>query len=131
MSQETVELTHGAYDAFNRRDWGAFLALMDADVRAVPLAAAIEGDYLGHDGIRRWWNNLVDVFPDWTIEVVEMRDLGDLTVAHVRNRGRGTGSGAPFELTSWMVVEWRDKKVVRWSNHVSEADALEAVGLRE
>jgi ketosteroid isomerase-like protein len=32
MSQENVDLAHRAYEAFNRRDWGAFLALMDRDV---------------------------------------------------------------------------------------------------
>ena len=32
MSQENVELTYQAYDAFNRRDLDAVLALMDADV---------------------------------------------------------------------------------------------------
>jgi hypothetical protein len=31
--------------------------------------------------------------------------------------------------TRW--TEWRDKKVVRWTSHETEAEALEAVGLRE
>jgi ketosteroid isomerase-like protein len=131
MSQANVELIHRAYDAFNRHDLDAFLALMDADVQAVPLAAAIEGDYRGHDGIRRWWNNLFDAFPDWTIEVVEVRDLGDLTLAHMRNRGHGAGSDAPFELTLWQVVEGRDAKAVWWSHHRTETEALEAVRLRK
>jgi ketosteroid isomerase-like protein len=45
MSQENVELTYRAFDAFNRRDFDAFLALMDDDVevfsRLVPWRAAI------------------------------------------------------------------------------------------
>ena len=40
MSQENVELTHRAYDAFNQRDMGAFLALMDRDVQAESRLAA-------------------------------------------------------------------------------------------
>ena len=32
MSQENVELTHRAFDAFNRRDLDASLALTDDDV---------------------------------------------------------------------------------------------------
>ncbi len=31
MSQENVELVQQAFDALNRRDMGAFLALMDAE----------------------------------------------------------------------------------------------------
>ena len=42
MSQENVELTYRAYDAFNRRDSAAFLELMDAEVEALPRLAAIE-----------------------------------------------------------------------------------------
>lgn len=131
MSRENIELVHRAYDAFNRRDLDAFLALMSVDVQAVPLAAAIEGEYLGHDGIRRWWNSVFDVFPDFTIEVVDQRELGDMTVAHVRYRGHGAGSDTPFETAVCQVAEWRDSKVVWWSNHPTEAEALEAVALRE
>jgi hypothetical protein len=92
MSQENVQLARRAYDAFNRRDWDAFLELTDADVRGVPLAAAIDGDYLGHDGMRNWWGSLFDVLPDYTLEIVEMRDLGDVTLANLRIRGHGTGA---------------------------------------
>jgi ketosteroid isomerase-like protein len=131
MSQENVELARRAFDAFNRRDLDAFLALMDADVRAVPFAAAIEGDYLGHDGIRRWWENLLGVFPDFKLGAVEVRDFGDMTVASVRNRGRATGSDILMDRTLWQVAEWRDGKAVWWSSLGSEAEALAAVGLRE
>ena len=131
MSQENVELARRAFDAFNRRDLDAFLALMDADVRAVPFAAAIEGDYLGHDGIRRWWENLLGVFPDFKLGAVEVRDFGDMTVASVRNRGRATGSDILMDQTLWQVAEWRDGKAVWWSSLGSEAEALAAVGLRE
>src|SRR6185436_5296393 len=70
MSGENVELTYQAYDAFNRRDSAAFLELMDADVEALSRLAAMEGGYHGHDGIRRWWQNLLDAIPDFTFEAV-------------------------------------------------------------
>ena len=72
-----------------------------------------------------------DGFPDFTVEVVEARDLGDLTVLQLRLRGHGAGSDTPFEQTVWTGLEWRHGKIVRWSAHRTEADALEAVGLRE
>jgi hypothetical protein len=55
MSQKNVELARRAYDALNRRDLGAFLALMDANMEALPRVVAIEGGHHGHEGIRRWW----------------------------------------------------------------------------
>ena len=63
MSQENVDLTYRAYDAFNRRDLDAYLALMDDDVEIIPRADLMEGTFHGHDGIRRWWENLFGVFP--------------------------------------------------------------------
>jgi hypothetical protein len=36
---------------------------MDADVEAVSQLVAMEGDYHGHAGIRRWWESLLDAFP--------------------------------------------------------------------
>jgi ketosteroid isomerase-like protein len=131
MSQQNVELAQQAFDAFNRRDSGAFLALMDADVEAGSRLVAMEGGYQGHDGIRRWWQNLLNAIPDYTLETVEARDLGHLTLTTLRTRGHGADSDTPVEDTVWVVVDWRDKKVVRWRVLSTEAEALEAAGLRE
>jgi SnoaL-like protein len=130
MSQENVALARQAYDALNQRDLGAFLAPMDADVEALPRVVAIEGGYHGHDGIRRWWEHLVDFLPDIVIETVAVRDLGDLTLAAVRIRGHGAGSDHAARRDALDSAEWRDGKC-SWANHGTEAEALQAVGLRE
>jgi ketosteroid isomerase-like protein len=44
MSQENVELTYRTFDALNRRDLDAYLALTDEDVEFVPRTSAIEGE---------------------------------------------------------------------------------------
>jgi ketosteroid isomerase-like protein len=132
MSQENVELLYRVSDAFNQRDFDALLALMDDDVEHVPRAVAIEGgSYHGHDGTRRWWKNLLDVFPDFVIEVGEVRDPGDLTLAVLRLRGRGTGSDIPSDETVWQVARWRRGKCVWWATFDARAEALEAAGLSE
>ena len=131
MSQENVQAALEAFDAFNRRDLDAMLALMDADVEAVSRLAAIEGGYHGHDGIRRWWGTLLEAFPDFTMEVIEVRDLGNLTLAELRTRGHGAGSDMPVEQTLWHASETRDGKSVWWRIFRTEAEALEAVGLSE
>ena len=80
MSQENVELARRAHDAFNRADLEAYMALMDEDVEAVPRIVGTLGETVrGHDGIRRWWKDLFEIVPDLTVEVVEVRDLGDVT----------------------------------------------------
>ena len=131
MSQENVELTYQAYDAFNRRDSAAFLELMAADVEALPRLAALEGGYHGHDGIGRWLQNLLDAIPDFTVEVVEVRELGDVTLTRMHTSGHGAASDSPLEETLWVGVQWRDKKVVWWGAFATEAEALEAAGLHQ
>ena len=133
MSQENVELAHLASDAFNRRDLDAFLALADPDVEAHSRIVELEGGgpFRGHDGIRSWWKKLLAVVPDLTHEVEEVQDVGDVTVARVRQRGRGVESEAPMEQTQWIVTKWRDKKAVWWRVLLSEAEARDAAGFSE
>ena len=133
MSQENVELIWRGFDAFNRQDLDAYLALMDDDVEFVPRQGAMEGEssYRRHDGVRRWWNSLFDVFPDYTIEVVEVRDLGDLTFATIRLRGHGVGSAAPTDQATYIMVRWRRGKVVWWRTSDARAEVFEAAGLSE
>ncbi len=132
MSQENVELYRRGIEAFNRRDLEAFLALADPDVVGISRVLAIEGgSYRGYDGTREWWKDLLGVFPDFTIEIVWVRDAGDRTVAELRNSAHGEGSAAPLAELVWQVSEWRDRRVVWWEMFESEQEALEAAGVSE
>jgi ketosteroid isomerase-like protein len=131
MSQENVELNRRGFQAFNDRDLDGLLAVLDEDVEVVPILAAMEGSYHGHDGIRRWWAGLLGGFPDISVEVLEVRDLGDVTVTVVRVSGRGAESDTPFDAAVWQVHQWRHGKCIRWHAYPSESEALEAVGLSE
>ena len=132
MSEENVELTYRAAETFNRRDLDGFLALLAEDVRADPQLARMEGGYRGHAGIRRWWDTLLDEIPDFTAEIIEVRDYGgDLVLAVLQNRGHGAESAAPFEQTTWMPIRIRQGKCVWWGNYFDQEEALEAAGLRK
>jgi ketosteroid isomerase-like protein len=131
MSQQNVELALESYDAFNRRDWDALLALVDHEVEIESRLVAVEGGYHGHDGLRRWWNDFLGAFPDYTLEVEELRDLGAATLGHIRGWGHAADSATPLVDPSWNPVRWRDGKIVWWRNCSTEAEALEAVGLLE
>src|SRR5437764_1097322 len=128
MSRENVELAHRGVDAFNRRDLDALLALADDDIEGAPALASIEGHYHGHAGVRRWWESLFSGLPDFTVEVVEVRDVGDLTVAVLQFRGEGAVSRAAVEARIWQVAEWRDGKVIWRQSFGTEAEGLEAGG---
>ena len=107
------------------------LALIDTDVKAESRLVAVEGTYRGHDGMRRWWKNVFEAFPDYTVEPLEVRDLGEMTLTHLRWNAQSAGGSVPVVETLWQLAQWSQAKVVRWSAYRTEAEALEAVGLRE
>jgi SnoaL-like protein len=86
MPGENVDLALRMYEVFNRRDLDAMLALMHDEVEIEPRLGALEGDYRGHAGVRRWWSDLLDFFPDYAAEIVEVQDLGDMTLGQIRGR---------------------------------------------
>ena len=131
MPRENVELYYRSVDAFNRRDWDAFRSLFDEGVEVESRLVAMEGGYRGHTGLRRWWDDFLGAFPDYTVEVEEMRDLGDVTLSHLRGWGHAADSATPIIDPSWQPVRWQDGKVVWWRNCSTEAEALEAIGARE
>jgi ketosteroid isomerase-like protein len=127
MSEENVKLAHRVYDALDRRDRDAFLELMDPKVESFSSIAPVEGHYQGHRGIRNWWRDVFTVFPDFKVEVLEVRDLGEeFVVVHFRRGGHGLDSGTPFEESLWQAARFHQGRVIWWENYRSEAEALEA-----
>ena len=131
MSQANVELLCQGFDVWNRHDLDTALAGSHPDVEITPVRGPAATTYRGHEGMHRFWEDIIDAFPDFSTEVVEARDLGDFVVGIVRIRGQGAGSKVSSEQTVWYASEWRDRKLLWYCAYDSEAEALEAVGLRE
>jgi hypothetical protein len=131
MSKQSVELHYQSIDAVNRRDLSVFLALMDDEVEVVSRIVAMEGGLHGHEGVRRWWEEWFAAFPDYQIEIDEIRDLGDVTVAAMRAVGHGAGSEVPFQDTAWLACRWRRGKCAWWRVFYSMDEALEAAEVSE
>jgi SnoaL-like protein len=123
-----VETARAMVDAFNRRDWEAFVSLADEEIEVESRLVAMEGGYHGHDGLRRWWETFLGAFPDYTVEIQELRDLGDVTLAHMRGSGHGAGSSTPVIDPFWQPLRWRNGRCVWWRNCATEGEALEAIG---
>jgi ketosteroid isomerase-like protein len=127
MPLDHVQVIHAGCEAFNRRDLDGFLAHADPDVEFTPYVVALEGNYHGHDGVRRWWEDLFDVFPDWQVEVAGIREFGDRTLATLHARGHGGGSETPVDQYLWQLATWSaDGKLAAWTNYADETEALEA-----
>ena len=128
MPEDNAGTVRKSYDAFLRRDLDEFLSYHDPEVEFRSLVLEVEGVYRGHDGLRSWWENVVDVFPDWQPQIEDAREAGDLVLLHVRVQGRGTGTGIDLDRHSWNVVEVHDGRIVSSAFYRTEEEALEAIG---
>lgn len=132
MSQENVEIAHRAYKAFSSSDWVGFVALMDPDVEFESLLLEAEGaTYRGHEGVRKYFDAVHDVFPDWQTEITAIRDFGDVLVIESRAAGTGRGSTVALGQRFWQAARVKNGKIVWWKFVRTEDEALEAVGLLE
>jgi ketosteroid isomerase-like protein len=132
VSSENVEQQHRAADAFSRGDLDAFLAICHPDIELVSRHLELEGSghLRGYSAVRRWWGSLRSIYPDFSSEIEEVRDLGHVTIARHHFRAQGTLSEAPIEQTQWFVTQWRDGLAIWWRVLTNEADALEVAQVR-
>jgi ketosteroid isomerase-like protein len=130
VSEENVQQQYRAADAFSRRDLEAFLEICDPEIELVSRHLELDGSghLRGHAAVRRWWETLLAVYPDFTSEIEEIHVLGDVTVARQNFRAQASGSGAELEQRQWQVTRWRDGKAIWWQSLPTEAEALEIAG---
>ena len=107
-----------------------FLATVHPEVEFTSLIAEAEGQtFRGHDGVRRWWQEVVLPLGGLHGEPEEIRDLGDTVLARVAATYRPRGVEVP--QTIWIIVRYRDGMAIWWQFFRTQADALEAAGLSE
>ena len=74
----------------NRGKIGPMLEITHPEAEWYPFTAAVEGNeaYHGHEGLRRWWENVDARFDRVDATVDDIRDLGDQLLALGRFRAR-------------------------------------------
>jgi ketosteroid isomerase-like protein len=132
MSQENVEIVRRMYEAFNRGDVDAFLqrCAPEFEFRDLPQLPG-SGVFVGRDGFRAWWSQLVDAFERLRFDPREFIDGGDHVVVAMHATGSGRGSGAKVEMQMSNVWTLGDGMVARLITYSDHAEALEAAGLGE
>jgi ketosteroid isomerase-like protein len=130
MSEENVAIFRTGYAAVNRGDIEGLLAIVHPDVEFTSLIAEAEGEtFRGHDGVRRWWKEVVLPLGGLHGDPEEVRDLGDTVLARIAGTYRPRG--VEVRQTVWQVVRYRDGMAASWQFFRTEKEALEAAGLSE
>ena len=131
MSQENVDVIRAAIEAMNRRDIEGVLRLMDPGVRFEHRLAALEGNFVGVDGVRRWFADLLENFDAWNIDCSDIRDLGDRVLALGTIEATGRTSGVEAALPITVVARFEDKRITHFTDYGDKSKALDAAGLSE
>jgi ketosteroid isomerase-like protein len=130
MSQQSVETVRRAIAAINARDLDAYLACCIENVEL--LTPAVGAEYLGADGIRRFFADIEDAGPDFRIEVQRVQAIGDShALALLRVSSTGRASGIVTGAESANVYDFIDGKISRIRIFLDRDEALKAVGLAE
>ena len=106
MPSEDIEIVRRAHEALNTGDMGALVALCDEGFR-LDMSDRVFNPvvYEGHDGIRRFYSEVRDVWESYVWEPEQLIEAGPDVVALLRSTGRGRGSGVEVERDTAMV--WR------------------------
>jgi ketosteroid isomerase-like protein len=131
MSRENVDRFVEATEAFNRGDVEAWLESYDPEAVFEPQIAAVEGASVGHDGLRAFAATIGDLYDRFQVRFYDVRDLGDRVLALGEASSIGRGSGIGLDQPLAIVASFRDGRIVHFKDYGEEAQALEAVGLRE
>ncbi|MEA2346698.1 MAG: hypothetical protein QOG62_485, partial [Thermoleophilaceae bacterium] len=121
-----------AFEFFGRGELPFEVADPEIRIDNIP-QSPLPGPYHGHEGMRRWWNDvLVDAVPDLRMDLEDVIDVDDQRViAIVRMRSREL-KGLLEQMPSWAVLHWvRNGLIVRTAGYLRKEEALEAVGLSE
>ena len=115
-----AEVVLKAHEALNAGDIDAVVAVCDSAVRLDMSDRVLNpAIYEGHDGIRSFYAEVMEVWESFTWEPTGLREVGELVLAEVHSRGRGRGSG--LELDRRAALLW----------HVEEGKVLSIVFYRD
>jgi ketosteroid isomerase-like protein len=132
METESEQSVRRLADAITRRDPDAAVAACDAQVEFLSVLAVGTQAYVGHDGIRDYFDDVASAWDEWRVEVHHVAEASDGRVAIVMTMHmRGRESGAALAQRTGHVWTLRDGKLLRNRPFRDPERALREVGLSD
>ncbi len=129
LSLPKDEVVARLFEAFSRRDLPSALVLVHPEVVFQPVTAAVTqaGEpYRGHEGIRRYAEDIESHWEELTIHPTQIRAAGRAVVALGLVSGRGPGGSFRDAPTTW-VVKFRDGLVAHAQIFSDERNVVNAL----
>jgi ketosteroid isomerase-like protein len=139
MSEENIEIVRRLAEAVQRgAEHDGPGAILDPGLLAddaewiLPVPFERKSLWKGREEYVKFIRAWTGAFEDYSIRFEPLIDAGDgRAVAIYRQRATGKASGVPVEWHGGMVIELRDGRAIRTTNHVEPAEALEAAVVSE
>ena len=134
MSQENVEVVRRFEKSWSEQDLDAALECVHHELEFdwSDSIGPFGGTYEGHDGLTRFWNDMLEAWDDFSPQMVEVLECGPERLISVDVvRARGKGSGIEMESRGAMLWTVQQGKIVRAKMFQTKDDALQALGLSE
>jgi ketosteroid isomerase-like protein len=128
MSSQNAEIVLRAHEALNSGDIDALVTLCDTSFR-LDMSERVFNPavYEGHDGIRRFYSEVRDVWESYVWEPEQLIEAGHEVVVLLRSTGKGRGSGVEVERQTAMVWSVREGRAVALRFFRDRGQALRAV----
>lgn len=124
---ENIRVVQAAFEAYFRGDEPGMLELMDPELVVTQFPEQVDArPYHGREGVREVMAAWTGTWDDYSIELVDMREIGEHVLVSIRQSGRGKRSGIEMRGEAYMVFTLRAGRVIRWQMFSTEAEALEA-----
>jgi ketosteroid isomerase-like protein len=121
------------FDAFNRRDIDAALAVVDEQVEFLAPTAEIANagkPYVGRDGMRKYYSDVAAVWKELEVTLTDIREVGDAVLALGRVYGRAEGGYIQDSPAQW-VMRFRAGRIWWIRVYTNRSAAFAEVGLAE
>jgi ketosteroid isomerase-like protein len=114
-----ADLTRRGFEHWNERRFDRLLEFFHEDAvwDMTPFGAPDMAVFQGHEGLKRFFSSWLQAFPDSTVEVEDVEQLGDWTLSVVVQLVRGGASGTPVPFRYGGIGHWRDGRLDFVENH--------------
>jgi ketosteroid isomerase-like protein len=122
-----IEIVRSIYDAYHRRDFAAFFALLDPDIEVQQTPQLPwGGEYRGYDRVRELFKQVAEL-TETQPTPEEYFECGETVVVIGRLRGRARATNRPIDLRVVHAWTLRDGRVVRYDPYMDSTKMLEAL----
>jgi ketosteroid isomerase-like protein len=130
VASENVEIVKRGFEAFDRGGVEALLEFVHEDFEATtpPVLASEPDTYVGHDGVRRYFDSFYEAMDDIRWESHSFHEVGDKVVVEFTLYARGKSTGLEFGQRAVQVWTLRDGKGIGLELYPTLEEALAAAG---